>query len=146
MPEPLLASEWPHGRPTRLFPTQVNRALRPEDGATIGTVLSARDGVVEIALRRDGTLRTLRVPFPERLADAIARPDLTRVDGRPLALVNVRMGVLGIAFGPAEPQPRLGWMFCCSTRDGEPVEVPGFDGHPSWALLPVAEVTDPGPA
>ncbi len=86
----------------------------------------------------DGTTGELWVESSAALDTVLARTDLCRLRGRPLLMVNVYHGVLGVATGPVEAPRRLEVLRVCRLEDGAAVEVLApSDDQPSWQLLPL---------
>jgi len=129
--------------PRRAHPTQVRLAFGgdPDQPAAPAVLLARQDGVATLGILRDHVVRRFRVGEVARLAAVLARPDLCRLGGRPLVLVNPRYRVMAIAVGPPVPPDHVEINYGVSRlEDGAAVEMPGVDGQPSWHVFGVEEV------
>lgn len=133
--------DWPADRPPGLVQGHVSCGLRAESGCGIGTLRSIeRAGRIATVQRADGTIFRLLVARPGLLVRTLARPDLTRHEGRPLVVVNPATGVLGMGFGPPSLPERIPVARVSSLdADGEAVEVMAVDDGPAWILLAVID-------
>lgn len=121
----------------RLGHQQVRAAFGadPDRPAVPGTIAGVDGDEVEVR-HVDGRVERVTVDDPDRLGDVLGRDDLCRLDGRPLVLTNVDLGVLGVATGPPTPPPRLEVLWVSSLEDGEVVELlSGGADQPAWQVL-----------
>lgn len=118
---------------------QARKALLEDAAHTVPCVVEGIDGseVSLTTIRGDPVAAT--VARPAAFADALGRVDLTRLDGRPLALVSQRYGLLAVAFGPAAPPRRLEVVVAVDLGT-DPLEIPADAdaGQPGWLLFDLA--------
>ncbi len=132
-------------RRTHVHPGQVARAFRSDVGAFLARFVEVDGDTVVAVPVPDGPHTTFTVALPEAFVATLARDDITRLDGHPLALVSPRFGVLGLATGPAEPPDRLELVFVARLEGGHAVEIPpSGDGQPAFQLFATA-AGEPGP-
>lgn len=119
-----------HVRVKRAFSSDKENPARP-------AVLAASSGSsIDVTYLDDGRTEQLVVSDSERLTVILNRPDLCRLKGNPLLLVNSHHRVLGVATGPTEPPSRLQVTIVTRLEAGAAVElVTDRDGQPSWQLL-----------
>ncbi len=136
-------ASWPSGKATSVHWIQARRAFERASGAYAARIVEHDDATVVVERLSDRTAVTLTVGRPVHLTATLARNDVTRLDGLPLALVSEYFGVLGVATGPADPPPQLRVLSSVSRfEDGETVEIPNVDdSQPSWQLFAVRAVT-----
>lgn len=119
-----------------LHPIQVKRALDPaaEHPAWPATV-TAVDGDTVSVRSLDGRTASATVADPQRLAETFDRPDVCRLRGEPLALLNTHHGVLALATGPAEAPDQLVVLWVSRIEGGSVVELLGDEGQTSWQIF-----------
>ena len=121
---------------THVHHGQVSRAFRPEAGAYLARITAAEGAAALVERVPEGGVAEVVVALPVAFAAALARDDLTRLHGDPLALVSPGYGVLGVATGPALPPDRLSIVFVSRLEEGHAVEIPASGpGQPSWQLF-----------
>jgi hypothetical protein len=128
----------PKPRPKHLHHGQVSRAFKAGNGAYPARVVSHDGSTVVLERVPDGPAAAFAVALPDELEATLAREDVTRLQGSPLALVSPSYGVLGIATGPATPPARLNVTFVSRLEDGHAVEIPASDPEqPSLQLFAI---------
>lgn len=86
------------------------------------------DGPVVHVRYLDGSKETIEVVEADRLERLLGSPDICRVQGDPLVLVNTYYEVLGLATGPPEPPRQLKVSLAFA-----------FENHSVSELLPAGE-------
>ena len=121
---------------------QARRAFEPGSDAYPARVREIGAGFVVVERIRDAVRRKIFVTLPARLAEVMARDDLTHDDGAPLALVNEGYRVVALATGPKEAPRRIIINSAISSlEDGAAVEIPTEgDDQPDWQLLAIRMV------
>jgi hypothetical protein len=116
---------------------QARKAFEPGSGAYPARIVAHDDAAFVVERLADRAIIVLLVGRPAALAAALARDDLTRRDGLPLALVHEGFGVLALATGPANAPSRITiGSTVARLEDGEAVEIPAVDdSQPSWQLF-----------
>ncbi len=136
----------PSGVPSRSLRThvhhgQVSRGFTAAAGAFPGRLVGLQGSTASVERAPDGPVATFEVALPDELATALARHDITRLDGAPFALVSPNFGVLGIGTGPASAPRRLRVVFVSRLEGGHAVEIPAADDdQPSFQLFAVRAV------
>jgi hypothetical protein len=109
----------------------------PERPARPAVFVRADGKKVEVRYLGGGT-GTVIVADAARLAQIVARDDLTRFEGEPLLMINTHYGVLGVATGPKKAPAQLHILFVACIEDGTIVELAGDDKkQPSWQMLAI---------
>jgi hypothetical protein len=91
----------------------------------------------------DGTQLTVDVVDDDRLTEVLARDDLCRLQGLPLAMVNRHYDALLIATGPPTPPSALQVLIVGILEDGLDVELPSDDPEqPGWQVFALVEPDD----
>jgi hypothetical protein len=136
-------ASWPEGHPTSVHYIQVRKAFESGGGAYSARIVERHGTTVVVERLPDRAAATFVVARPFHLASVLARDDLTRWGGSPLALVSERYGVLAVATGPPEPPDQLSVLPTVTRlEDGETVEIPTMDeDQPSWQLFAAKVVT-----
>ncbi len=124
-------------RPDQVHHRQAKLAFLddPDHPARPALLVSVDGDTVELR-HLGGGAGSVRVHHLDRLAEVLARPDLCRVQGHPLALVNEHHRVLAVATGPAGPPPRLAVLLVSRLEDGGVVELLAEDEtQPAWQVF-----------
>ena len=135
-------ASWPEARGTGVHHIQARKAFEPGSGAFPARIVEHDDSTVVVERLSDRAAVRLTVGRPVDLAAALARDDVTRLDGSPLALVHEGYGVIGVATGLAEPPAQIRVLSNVSRlENGDAAEIPAVDDtQPSWQLFAVRAV------
>lgn len=131
--------------PDQVHPIQARLAFLTErEHAQPVLIRSVEEDRLEL-LYLDRSERAVRVHQADRLATVLERDDLCRLQGLPLAMVNLSRRVLAVATGPATPPRRIEVLVVCELDDeGGVVELlSGSDDQPSWQTFALADDESP---
>lgn len=123
-----------------LPPGRLRHAFSPgPNGARMHVVTDHGSDWMTVLRIEDGELRHFNIDNPPRLEALLGREDLTRLDGRPLALVNRGHGLIAIAVGPPTPPETIEFLFVLNIAEMWMPGVPAAKGDPAvqpdWWLL-----------
>ncbi len=119
-----------------IAPKRVERAFGPDADAYVAVIESVVGDRVRVRLD-DGEERDVPLRDGAAFVDALARPDISLLHGRPLLLVNIRYELVALAVGPTEAPTRFTVMaHVVRLGEGDAVEIPSRDDtQPSWLLF-----------
>ena len=77
---------------------------------------------------------------PEALAETLARPDATHLDGAPIVLFHPVRGLLALLTGPAEAPAQLEIVAAVDLESDVPTVVLGGDEDQAWLVFETSAV------